>query len=90
MGDYTPDQIARAREAAASVRPYSHNSALILDGERDGTDIVQSALAAIAATEAHVTEKAFRAGWQMGVWSRAGDTDSDAWQEYLQETAHEQ
>lgn len=39
--------LERAREAAASVHPYSHNSALILDGERDGTDIVRAALAAI-------------------------------------------
>lgn len=56
MTPYTPEEIALAREAAASVRPYSHNSALILDGERDGTDIVQSALAAIRAT----TERAFK------------------------------
>lgn len=45
-----------AREAAASIRPYSHNSALILDGERDGTDVVQAALAAIEATEARIVE----------------------------------
>lgn len=31
------------RSAAAKVRPYTHNSSLILDGERDGTDIVQAA-----------------------------------------------
>lgn len=48
MTDHTeqPEQIDRdaARKAAAMVHPYSHNSALILDGERDGTDIVQAAL----------------------------------------------
>ena len=48
----TDAQMKLARECAAKVRPYSHNSALILDGERDGTDIVQSALLAIQATEA--------------------------------------
>lgn len=32
------------REAAAMVRPNSHNSHLILKGERDGTDIVKSAM----------------------------------------------
>lgn len=43
----TAAQMEMARKAAASVRPHSHNSALILDGERDATDIVQSALAAV-------------------------------------------
>lgn len=38
-----------ARDAAASIRPFSHHSALIQDGQRDGTDVVQSALAAINA-----------------------------------------
>lgn len=46
------------REAAAKVRPYSHNSALILDGKRDATDIVQAAcygrLAAVRDMEAEV------------------------------------
>ena len=37
-----------ARKAAAAVHPYSHNSALILDGERDGTDIVRAAYNALA------------------------------------------
>lgn len=50
----TDAQMKLAREYAAKVRPYSHNSALILDGERDGTDIVQSALLTIQATEARV------------------------------------
>jgi hypothetical protein len=54
----TPDELreamTHARIAAASVHPYSHNSALILDGERDGTDIVQSALAAILAMQPHI------------------------------------
>lgn len=46
----TPPDVAMARRAAASIRPHSHNSALILDGERDGTDVVQAALAAIRET----------------------------------------
>lgn len=45
----TEGQWKLARLAAASIRPYSHNSALIADGQRDGTDIVLSALAAIMA-----------------------------------------
>lgn len=45
----TDGEIRLARLAAATVRPYSHNSALIMDGERDGTDIVRSALAATMA-----------------------------------------
>lgn len=50
----TDPKLAMARRAAASVRPYSHNSALILDGERDGTDVVRAAIAAIEeCTEAH-------------------------------------
>lgn len=50
MTEVAQEVLKLAREAAASVHPYSHNSALILDGERDGTDIVQSALAAIKTT----------------------------------------
>lgn len=46
----TPEQLKLARKCAASLRPYSHNSALILDGERDGIDIVQVAIAAIIET----------------------------------------
>ena len=49
-------QLKVAREAAASVRPFSHNSALILDGERDATDIVQSALAAVVLTTKYAAE----------------------------------
>lgn len=45
-----PEVLRIAREVAASLRPYSHNSALILDGERDGIDIVQVAIAAIERT----------------------------------------
>lgn len=59
MTEPTEDELRLARKAAATVHPFSHNSALILDGERDGTDIVQSALAAIRET----TELA--AGWIM-------------------------
>ena len=44
----TSEQLAQARDAAASVRPHSHNSYLISIGERDGTDIVQAALAALS------------------------------------------
>lgn len=40
-----------ARIAAAKVHPHSHNSALILDGERDGTDIVRAAQFAIDAVQ---------------------------------------
>lgn len=43
-----------AREAAASLRYGSHNSALMLDGDRDGTDVVRAALAAIRAVIAKV------------------------------------
>lgn len=50
------DQIGMARSAAASVHPFSHNSALILDGGRDGTDIVRSALAAIKAMEGETND----------------------------------
>lgn len=39
---HTVEQVDR--EAAARVRPHSHNSALILNGERDGTDIVRAAM----------------------------------------------
>lgn len=46
------------REAAAKVRPNSHNSALILGGERDGTDIVLAAAYGREAAEA----RAFEAG----------------------------
>lgn len=42
------------REAAAKVRPYSHNSALVLAGERDGTDIVQAAAHARLARDAEI------------------------------------
>lgn len=42
------------REAAAKVHPNSHNSALILDGERDGTDIVRAAAYGREAAEARV------------------------------------
>lgn len=52
----TPEQMERARKAAAEVHPYSHNSALILDGERDGTDIVQSALTAIIQSDQQLME----------------------------------
>ena len=52
MPDMEP--IEMAREAAATVHPYSHNSALILDGERDGTDIVQSALAMYTARQPEI------------------------------------
>lgn len=45
-----PEVLRLAREIAASLRPYSHNSALILDGERDGIDVVQVAIAAIEKT----------------------------------------
>lgn len=37
--------IEMARECAASLRPDSHNSFLILEGSRDGTDIVRAAMA---------------------------------------------
>lgn len=40
------------RIAASKVRPYSHNSALILDGLRDETDIVQAAAHARLAMQA--------------------------------------
>lgn len=46
-----PEVLRLAREVAASMRPYSHNSALVLDGERDGIDIVQVAIAAIERTK---------------------------------------
>lgn len=49
MTDTEMTDLERARIAAASVRPYSHNSALILDGDRDGTDIVRAALDAVLA-----------------------------------------
>lgn len=62
MTNPTPDQIKLARKIAASLRPYSHNSALILDGERDGIDIVRVALAAIIET----TERAARLGANRG------------------------
>jgi len=50
------EKMKLAREAAASVRPFSHNSALIKDGDRDGIDIVQSALAAINALAPRLEE----------------------------------
>lgn len=40
----TPEVMEVDRIAAAKVHPGSHNSALILDGERDGTDIVRAAM----------------------------------------------
>ena len=51
------DRLHRARAAAASVHPFSHNSALILEGERDGTDIVQAALAGIVSADAELQER---------------------------------
>lgn len=50
------EKMKLARECAASVRPFSHNSALIKYGDRDGTDIVQSALAAINALAPRLEE----------------------------------
>lgn len=50
-------QLRRARAAAASVHPHSHNSALILDGRRDGTDIVQAALAGVVSADAELQER---------------------------------
>lgn len=52
-----PKILERARKAAASVHPFSHNSALILDGQRDGTDIVCSAMAAIVATDSEAQQE---------------------------------
>lgn len=52
---YTPDQIARAREIA---RPFMREEwDEIFLGWWDHLPPIQSALAAIAATEAHVTER---------------------------------
>ena len=69
MTKYTQEQIALARKVAAecvirldgeSQRGYNYASQ-ILDGDCDNESLaVQSALAAIAATEAHVTERAAR------------------------------
>jgi len=50
------EKMKLARECAASVRPFSHHSALIKYGDRDGTDIVQSALAAINALAPRLEE----------------------------------
>lgn len=64
MTETIPEMIELAREAAASIRPYSHNSALILDGERDGTDVVQAALAAIIKTTEQLADWHERTGCQ--------------------------
>lgn len=49
------------REAASKVRPHSYNSALILEGKRDGTDIVQ---AAAHARLSALTSQPNTEGWQ--------------------------